>query len=401
MSPRQRLIGVMCLAEVLGMLGFSAFAALLPLFIAEWSLSNTEAGWISGIFFAGYTVAVPVLTALTDRVDARRIYLGSMALAAVAAAGFAFSADGFWSAMVWRGLAGVGLAGTYMPGLKLLSDHLEGPNQSRAVAFYTSSFGIGAALSFLIADGLAGTAGWPAAFWVAAMGAGAAVLLVAAAVGPGKVHAAEAGQPHLLDFRPVLRNRAALAYSLCYATHNYELFGLRSWVVAFLVFAQAQHGVADPLAAPATIAAALTLIGVWASVFGNELSLRFGRRRVVAGVILASSALCFVNGFSSGIGYGLAAFLVLLHGATVAGESASVTAGAIGNADPRLRGATMALHSTLGFAFAFLGPLGFGIALDLAGGESVFGWGVAFASMGVVMLSGLVVLALFRPAEGS
>jgi MFS family permease len=379
MPVRLRLIGTLCLAEVLGMLGFSAFAALLPLFIAEWSLSNTEAGWISGVFFGGYTLA----------------------LAAVAAAGFAWFADGFWSAMLWRGLAGVGLAGTYMPGLKLLSDHLEGAGQSRAVAFYTSSFGIGAALSFLIADGLATRIDWTAAFLAAAIGAAAATLLVAAGVGPGKVHAPAADRPHLLDFRPVLRNRATLAYSLCYATHNYELFGLRSWVVAFLVFAQVHNGVAAPLAAPTTIAAALTLIGVWASVFGNELSLRYGRRRVVAGVILASSALCFVSGFASGIGYGLAAALVLLHGATVAGESASVTAGAIGSADPRLRGATMALHSTLGFAFAFLGPLGVGVALDLAGGESVFGWGIAFASMGAVMLCGLVVLAVLRPGGGA
>jgi len=32
-------------------------------------------GLIGGIYFAGYMVAVPVLTSLTDRIDSRRVYL--------------------------------------------------------------------------------------------------------------------------------------------------------------------------------------------------------------------------------------------------------------------------------------------------------------------------------------
>ena len=39
----------------------------------------------------------------------------------------------------------------------------------------------------------------------------------------------------LLDFRPVLANRRAMAYVLAYFAHNWELFALRSWLVAFLV----------------------------------------------------------------------------------------------------------------------------------------------------------------------
>ena len=70
-----------------------------------------------------------------------------MVLTIIASAGFAFLTTGFWSAFGFRVVAGIALAGTYMPGLKLMSDHLSvmagGKDQSRAVAFYTSSFGIG------------------------------------------------------------------------------------------------------------------------------------------------------------------------------------------------------------------------------------------------------------------
>ena len=46
------------------MLGVAAFPALLPTFIGEWQLTNTDAGWINGIYFAGYLAAVPVLVGL-------------------------------------------------------------------------------------------------------------------------------------------------------------------------------------------------------------------------------------------------------------------------------------------------------------------------------------------------
>ena len=120
------LTATLCLAEIMGMTGFAAFPALLPLFIGEWGLSNTDAGWINGMFFAGYLGAVPVLTSLTDRVPARRVYFLCMAFSGAASVLFAFFAEGFWSALALRTAAGIGLAGTYMPGLKLLSDHLEG-----------------------------------------------------------------------------------------------------------------------------------------------------------------------------------------------------------------------------------------------------------------------------------
>ena len=159
-----RLVFAMCVAEVLAMIGFVSFPALLPTFISEWRLSNTEAGWISGLYFAGYMGAVPVLVGITDRVDPRTIFAGSAALGALASVGFILFADGLWTAALMRALAGVALAGTYMPGLKVLSDRIQGPKQSRAVSFYTSSFSIGAALSFILAGELGTWLGWQWAF---------------------------------------------------------------------------------------------------------------------------------------------------------------------------------------------------------------------------------------------
>jgi len=141
----------MCGAQACAQIGAFAVAALIPTLLTEWSLSHTEAGWISGIYYAAYTLVVPLLSSLTDRVDPKRIYLGSVALTALAFAGFAWVATGFWSALAFRALMGIGWAGSYMPGLKALSDVTEGPHQSRAVAAHAAAVGISGALSFAVA----------------------------------------------------------------------------------------------------------------------------------------------------------------------------------------------------------------------------------------------------------
>src|SRR4026208_1270839 len=150
------------------MLGFSTYAALLPAWADAWSLSNSRAGVVGGMFCAGYVATVSLSTALTDRVDARWIYLAGGVAAAAAAAGFALAAAGFWSAVLFQVVLGAGIAATYMPGLRLLSDRIAGSSQSRYIAFYTSFFGIGTALSFAIAGLVAPRYGWRAAFLISA-----------------------------------------------------------------------------------------------------------------------------------------------------------------------------------------------------------------------------------------
>src|SRR5260370_30181743 len=143
------LVALLTVTSILSMLGSSSFSALLPEFQALWHLSNTEAGWISGIFFAGYVLGVPVLVGITDRVDARPVYLLSLVMAALASLGYAFLADAFASAFIFRALAGLELAGTYMPGLKLMTARLGAPlRPGRYVAYYTAGFSLGTALSF-------------------------------------------------------------------------------------------------------------------------------------------------------------------------------------------------------------------------------------------------------------
>ena len=389
----------MCAAQACAQIGAFSVAALLPTLIAVWSLSHTEAGWISGIYYAAYTLVVPLLSSLTDRVDPKRVYLGSVALTAIAFAGFAWVATGFWSALAFRALMGAGWAGSYMPGLKALSDLAEGPQQSRAVAAHAAAVGVSGALSFGVAGAVNAWLGWHWALVPGAFGAALAFVLVWVGLPSRPPRAAAGPRRALLDFRPILRNRSALGYSVAYCVHTWEMSALRGWVVTFLTFVAARAPHAWIPLAPATVASVMALLGVWASVWGNELAIRFGRRRFILGTMLASGVLAAVIGFSAALPYAAAAALVLLYAILIWSDSSSLTAGSAGSAEPGQRGATLAVHSTLGYAGGFLGPLALGATLDLLGGASVLGWGVAFGHVTVALLLGALAFVWLRPAD--
>jgi MFS family permease len=388
----------MTAAKVLSLAGSMVFPGLLPMLQGEWSLTNTEAGWINGAFSAGYGVAVPVLAGLTDRVDARRIYLFSAALGALAMLGFAVLAEGFWSAILFRVLIGVSFAGTYMPGLKLLGERLSGSGRGRAISFYAGSGAIGMALSVFVTGLGSDTLGWR---WTAALtGLGPLIALalvawVIDAAPKGAVRAAAPAAPvRGLDFRPAFRNRGAVGYMLGYAVHCWEMLGFWGWVVAYLSFALTLAPDPDFPFSPQEVAAVVLLIGWPASILGNEGALRWGRRRAISVYMLVSVAVGVMLGFSAGLPFALVALLAVVYGALTTSDSGSLTVGLYEAARPGEQGRTMAVYSSLGFTMAFLAPLAFGGVLDLAGGGAT-AWGLAFLVLVLLPLTGPLWLYLF------
>jgi MFS family permease len=383
-GPAWRVIAWMCAAHVASMTGFSTYATLLPQLQADWGLNNSQAGFISGAFFAGYMAAVPVLTSLTDRIDARRIYLGSTVVVMVSLVAMGWLGDGLVTASLFQLLAGAGIAGTYMPGLRALTDNVSGPAQSRAVAFYTAAFGFGTSLSILSAGALAGALGWRWAFALSAAGPLVSGLMVVLGLPPRPPR--HRHHTHMLDFRPVLKSREVRPFIFGYAVHCFELFGSRSWIVAFLVFAQAlaPAGAGAALLSPVAVAAIANLLSPVSSVLGNETAMRVGRERLIWRVMLVSGLVTCALGFAASLPWPVLALLAWAHMCLIMGDSSALTAGVVARSDERIRGATMAVHSMLGFGAGFIAPLVFGAVLDLAGGNArPAAWGFAFASLGV------------------
>jgi MFS family permease len=381
------------------MLGFSTYAALLPELRDAWVLSNSQAGIVGGMFFAGYAATVSFWTALTDRTDPRNVYLAGSLIAVAGGAGFGIVASGFLSAVFFQVLLGVGIAATYMPGLRLLSDRISGAHQSRYISFYTSFFGIGIALSLAIAGFIAPAWGWRSAFVVSAIGPLLSGFWVFLSISRTERLKRTAFSLAVLfpvaAWRKVLASRACAGYTLGYTVHCLELFGSRAWVVAFLAFSSSLHlGGTFPWQLPA-IAAVVNFASVPASIVGNEIALRIGRQRWILLVMASSGSLGIVLGLGAAWHWSIVLALMLVYSLFVMAESGTLTAGLVGAAPAELRGAALGLYSLLGFGGGMLGPIVFGAALDAAGGaHRPLAWIVAYAAIGAGCLAAPLVVRM-------
>lgn len=388
--PPPTLVLVVCLAEILSMTPFSMFLALQPQLEKAWGLSNTETGWISSAYFAGYMLAVPVLGGLTDRIDARTVWLGACALAGLGCLGFAFWANDVWSAALLQLITGAGLAGTYMPGLKVMTDRLPALPRPRDVAFYTTSFTIGSALSFWVIGQFDAMFQWRAAVALTAAGPLLGCLLVgfglrAVAVTP---HPGAHAAGHV---RAVLASVDSMRYVVGYAAHVWELFALRAWIVPFVVFCEGWRGSASPVAV-ASIAAIVSLIGVPASLSGAEMTSRWHRPRVIVTVMMLSVAASLAVVPGARLSWMAMICAVCVYSAFISADSAALTSGLVSVAPPPSRGTAMAIYSTLGFAAASAGTFAVGFTLDLLGGQSPRNWMIAFALMSAPNVIGAVAV---------
>jgi predicted MFS family arabinose efflux permease len=383
------LVAAMCIGQLGNLLPHVVVPAVMPQHLMPlWDLSGSEAGMMASAFAIGYMLAVPVLTTLTDRIDARGILLVGSAVTALATIAFGLFADGLWSATAIWGLAGIGFAGAYMPGLKALTDRLPPGDVSRSVTLYTSSFSFGVGLSFLVAQVVADQIGWRAAFLVTGLGPIAMIVACLAMPAVKPVPTAR----RLLDFGPVLRNRPAMGYVLGYGAHCFELYGIRTWLVAFWTFVAAQHSGALPLG-PVAVSVVFAVLAMPASILGNEAALRFGRHRALVALMIASAMVAVAIGVSVGQSPLLLLVLLLIYGLTVPSDSGALTSGMAMSAEPSHKGTTMAMHSTVGFGLSAAGAWGAGVTLDLAGGPaSASGWLAVFVLLAVSILFGPIAL---------
>jgi MFS family permease len=302
-------------------------------------------------------------------------------------------AEGLWSAIAIWAIAGSGFAGAYMPGLKALVDRLPPGDSSRSVTMYTATFSIGVGLSFLIAQIAADALGWRWAFFITALGP---LAMIAACLGMAPVAPGPSSR-RLLDFKPVFRNRPAMGFILGYGAHCFELYALRTWIVAFWAFVAARNG-GSALLEPMTVSVIAAVLAMPASIVGNETAIRFGRHRAIVLFMCIAGIIAILIGVTTSAAPTLLLALLLVYSIAIPADSGALTSGMTLSAEPEHRGATMAMHSTVGFGLSAAGSWITGIALDAGGGmDASTGWLIAFLVMAAGGLMGPIAVWWSRP----
>ena len=387
------LIWAMCIGQIGNVLpNVVVPAVMVQYLIPLWGMTNTQAGLLASAYAAGYMLAVPFLSSLTDRYDARRILLLGSLCSGLSTLAFALFASSWLTGVFIWGLAGASFAGAYMPGLRALTDRLETADASRSITLYTASYSMGVGFSFLVSQLVADAYGWRWSFGITGLGP----FIMAFVAWRMKPVLPIPKEGHLLDVRPVLRNRPAMAYILSYGAHCFELYGFRTWLVAFWTFVISRHQ-GDSLPNAMTVSFLASLLAMPASILGNELSLRFGRASAISWIQVISALTALTIGVLAGGSAWVILVLIFIYAVTVPADSGSLTAGMMSYAQPQFKGLTLAMHSTVGFGLSALSGWMVGLALDSHGGtQDPQAWLAAFGVLAAGVMLGPLALRLLR-----
>ena len=387
-----------CFSQVLSMAGFAAWPIYLIDLQDLWSLTNLEAGWISGAFFFGYIFATPFLVGLTDSYDSKKVYFISSLIGSIGLILFALFANGFYSALLMWSIVGAGFAGTYMPGLQILNERLDAEGKEKYVSVYTAFFGLGTAASFFILGILKEyNLDWSYSFIVVGffqLLSGIPIILFSGPRIEIKPYIKFSGIFKILkSIYNVFKNKKAMPYIIGYGGHTYELFGYRSWTFACVVFLSSTYNVYLSNIFIANFLAIIGLTGIFSSIIGAQYCI--GKNRPL--IISYMGLICFfgsiITAFSFWINLYLALLFIFIYNILIIMDSGSLTTGTVLNGSSQDRGSRLALHSIIGFLGGALGGPIVGLALDSFGGEnSKLSWSIGFVALGLGSLLSSYVL---------
>ena len=380
------------------MAGFAAWPIYLIDLQNLWSLTNLEAGWISGAFFFGYIFSTPFLVGLTDSYDSKKVYFISSLIGSIGLILFALFANGFYSALLMWSIVGAGFAGTYMPGLQILNERLDAKGKEKYVSVYTAFFGLGTAASFFILGILKEyNLDWSHSFIVAGffqLFSGIPIILFSGPRIETKPYVRFSGILKILkSIYNVFKNKKAMPYIIGYGGHTYELFGYRAWTFACVVFLSSAYNVNLSNIFIANFLAVIGLTGIFSSIIGAQYCI--GKNRPL--IISYMGLICFfgsiVTAFSFWINLYLALLFIFIYNILIIMDSGSLTTGTVLNGSSEDRGSRLALHSIIGFLGGALGGPVVGLALDSFGGEnSKLSWSIGFVALGLGSLLSSYVL---------
>lgn len=362
------------------------YSAVLPLIVDEWELSGTEAGVIFGAFQAGYLVAILPAGWLADRYSPRWVIAVGATGTGIPSLLFAGIADGFLIGTFLRFLSGAFIAGVYVPGMRFISDWFPESVRGRALGLYIGTFSVGSGLSFVFATTAAVAVDWRLAIAATSVGT---LVVAPLMLGLTRDHPDRAGVAGNGFDLSVLRNREYLYAVSIYSWHNWELFGVRNWLLAFLVAAPA-FAATESAILPGVVVGVMTIFGGIGNVTGGWLSDRIGRPRTAAIGLATSASLSAVIGLFGGFSVAALTAIVLVYGIVITMDSAPTSTMVTEVVDDLHVGTALSFQSLIGITTTVVSPVVFGLALDWGSYATAFPTLAAGALLGLLSVGGLL-----------
>ena len=371
------MLALLTIAELLGMSLWFAASAVSTQYTAQWSLSGSEAAWLTTIVQLGFVAgtAVSALLNVADIVPARLLF-AVCALVGAAANALLLQSDHLTGALLWRFVTGLALAGVYPPAMKMIATWFR-VRRGLAVGTIVGALTVGKALPYLV-HAIPG-AGIAPVVLSASVGACVASLLVWVGYREG---------PYPFPARPfswslvrdVVRTPAWRLSTGGYLGHMFELYAAWTWLPVFIA---ASIAASDPAAGPrgASVASAIAFaalaIGGAGCIWGGLVADRRGRAWLVTRAMAISGACSILIGFAFGRSLWLLVPIALVWGFFVIADSAQFSVLVTESVPPHAVGTALTLQTSLGFLLT-------AVVIQLVPPlVQLVGWPWAFAALAV------------------
>jgi MFS family permease len=340
------MLGVVSLAQFLGMTLWFSATAITPRLIAEYDIAPHHAAWLTIAVQAGFVAGTlfSALGNLADVLNARVLmFVGSLIGAITNAA--VLIAPGGASVIALRFLTGASLALVYPPGMKIAAGWFR-EGRGLALGMLIGALTLGKAFPHLLTAMFG--AEWRQPMILVSILAVIGGSLVLAIVRDGPFVAPTAPfDPQAI--RKVLASRGARLATLGYLGHMWELYAMWTWVAVFATASFAASGMTDATAAGSMAAFLAIGSGAVGCVLAGYIADRVGKARVAMWAMIASAA----SAASTLVVFGQAPILlyalIMFWGFAVVADSAQFSALVSEHAPRDHVGTALTMQTCVGF----------------------------------------------------
>ena len=382
---RWRALALLAFAELLGMALWFSASAVSPRLRELWSLTESQAGWLTGAVQLGFVAgtAAAALLNLADVVPSRAYFAASALLAAGANAALV-AADGYGAALALRFATGVFLAGVYPPAMKMVATWFRSA-RGLAIGTVVGALTVGKATPYLLRT--FPRLDWREVVLAASAGAVLAAVLVGIAYREGPYPFAR--RPfawgligEVVRDRPV---RLAVAGSL---GHMWELYAAWTFVSVFFAdfFALRGAGAAGAEARAGVVGFAMIAAGGAGSVLAGRWADRLGRERIAIQAMWVSGACALLLGWLLRAPAWAAVLVAVVWGFSVVADSAQFSALVTEVAPEHAVGTALTLQTALGFLLTSFSIAAVPHLRDAGGWPLAFGLLAAGPALGIVAM---------------
>jgi len=341
-----RMLGVVSLAQFLGMTLWFSATAVTPLLIDHFQIPPERAPWLTMAVQGGFVIGT-LLSAVTNVADILNprvlMFMGSL-IGACANAGLLVAPNGE-TAIALRFVTGASLALVYPPGMKIAAGWFR-DGRGFALGLLIGALTLGKALPHLLSAVFG--ANWQTPMLLASVLAviGGTLVMLVVRDGP-YVAATSPFDPHAI--RRVFASRGARLATLGYLGHMWELYAMWTWIAVFAWTSLNDWGVAD-VGASGSMAAFLAIgSGAAGCILAGYIADRVGKARVAMWAMLVSASCAALTVVVHGGPPVLLYALVMVWGFSVVADSAQFSALVSEHAPREHVGTALTIQVCLGF----------------------------------------------------